>query len=51
MRFAFEADPNEPLVLSTESKELAWIPLDALSTYEADESVLRLARKTATLEA
>jgi len=49
VRFALEADPREPLVVSTESKELAWIPLDALSAYEADESVLRLARKTASL--
>jgi 8-oxo-dGTP pyrophosphatase MutT (NUDIX family) len=49
VRFAFEADPAEPLVVSAESKELAWIPLDALAAYGADESVLRLARKTSTL--
>ena len=46
IRFLLEADPAEPLVLSAESKELAWIPLDALAEYGADESVLRLARKT-----
>lgn len=49
VRFALEADPGEPLVVSAESKELAWIPLDALAAYGADESVLRLARKTSTL--
>ncbi len=49
VRFAFEADPAEPLVVSAESKELAWVPLDALAEYGADESVLRLARKTALL--
>jgi 8-oxo-dGTP pyrophosphatase MutT (NUDIX family) len=49
VRFAFEADPAEALVVSAESKELAWIPLDALSGYGADESVLRLARKTLEL--
>jgi 8-oxo-dGTP pyrophosphatase MutT (NUDIX family) len=49
VRFAFEADPDEPLTTSAESKELAWIPLDALAAYGADESVLRLARKTAGL--
>ncbi len=49
VRFAFEADPHEPLVLSAESKELAWVPLGALADYGADESVLRLARKTALL--
>ena len=49
VRFALEADPAEPLVVSAESKELAWIPLDALERYGADESVLRLARKTPLL--
>lgn len=49
VRFAFEADPAEPLVVSAESKELAWIELDALPAYGADESVLRLARKTERL--
>ena len=49
VRFALEADPHEPLVVSAESKELAWVPLGALASYGADESVLRLARKTATL--
>lgn len=49
VRFAFYADPAEPLVVSVESKQLAWVPLDALDATDADESVLRLARKTATL--
>jgi 8-oxo-dGTP pyrophosphatase MutT (NUDIX family) len=51
VRFALEADPGEPLVVSTESKELAWVPIDELAAYGADESVLRLARKTGTLGA
>lgn len=49
VRFAFVADPAEPLVVSDESHELAWVALDALPSYGADESVLRLARKTGTL--
>ncbi len=49
VRFALEADPGEPLVVTAESKELAWIPIDALAQYGADESVLRLARKTRRL--
>jgi 8-oxo-dGTP pyrophosphatase MutT (NUDIX family) len=49
VRFAFEADPAETLVVSAESNELAWVPLDALAAHGADESVLRLARKTALL--
>jgi 8-oxo-dGTP pyrophosphatase MutT (NUDIX family) len=49
VRFALEADATEPFVVSDESHDLAWIALDALSRYGADESVLRLARKTAAL--
>ncbi|HEY6234187.1 MAG TPA: NUDIX hydrolase [Candidatus Elarobacter sp.] len=47
VRFAFEADPAEPLVTSAESHALAWVALGDLPAYGADESVLRLARKTA----
>lgn len=46
VRFAFEADPSEPLVASAESHALAWVALGELPAYGADESVLRLARKT-----
>ena len=46
VRFALEADPDEPLVVSDESHELAWIPIAELPRYGADESVLRLARKS-----
>jgi len=49
VRFALEADPDEPLVVSDESHELAWIPIAELARYGADESVLRLARKTVGL--
>ncbi len=47
VRFAFEADPAEPLVAGAESHALAWVALGGLPAYGADESVLRLARKTA----
>jgi 8-oxo-dGTP pyrophosphatase MutT (NUDIX family) len=49
VRFALEADPAEPFVVSSESNDLAWVPLGALARYGADESVLRLARKTGAL--
>ena len=49
VRFALEADPAEPLVTSSESYALAWIEIGDLPAYGADESVLRLARKTGTL--
>jgi len=49
VRFALEADPAESLVVSAESHELAWIPIGDLAARGADESVLRLACKTAAL--
>ncbi len=49
IRFAFEADRRAPLVVSDESHALAWVALDELDRYDTDESVMRLARKTARL--
>jgi 8-oxo-dGTP pyrophosphatase MutT (NUDIX family) len=49
VRFAFEADPDEPLIVSGESRRLAWVALDELGRYGVDESVVRLARKTRLL--
>jgi hypothetical protein len=46
VRFLVEADPREPLVVSEESHELAWMPLDRLESLDSDLSVLRMARKT-----
>jgi 8-oxo-dGTP pyrophosphatase MutT (NUDIX family) len=46
IRFAFEADRAQPFTVSAESHALAWVPL---ATLEADESVMRLARKTPAL--
>jgi 8-oxo-dGTP pyrophosphatase MutT (NUDIX family) len=49
VRFALEANPAEPLLMSSESNDLAWVPFEALARYGVDESVLRLARKTPSL--
>jgi 8-oxo-dGTP pyrophosphatase MutT (NUDIX family) len=51
IRFVLEADPGEPLIVSAESRRLAWVALDELERYGVDESVLRLARKTRLLRA
>jgi len=45
VRFLFEADPDEPLTLSSESKELRWVPLSAVGSLTREESVLRMVRK------
>ena len=48
LRFMIEADPNEPFIVSAESKELAWIEIAQMADYNAEESMMRMARKTAT---
>ncbi len=45
IRFLFEADDAQPLVISAESKELAWIPLNEIELYTTEESMLRMVRK------
>jgi len=49
IRFAFIADRAEPFVVSEESHALAWRPIADLDREGVDESVRRLARKTARL--
>lgn len=48
LRFIVEADPGEPLVMSAESKALAWIELAAMSDHNPEASMMRMARKTLT---
>lgn len=47
VRFLIEADPDEPLVTSYESKALAWVELGRIQDLSTEESLLRMARKTA----
>jgi 8-oxo-dGTP pyrophosphatase MutT (NUDIX family) len=49
VRFLLEADDAEPLVLSEESKELAWVALADVASLESDESVMRMVAKTAAV--
>ena len=49
VRFVFEADRHAPLVVSSESKELAWVALNEIETLTQEESVLRMVRKTKRL--
>jgi 8-oxo-dGTP pyrophosphatase MutT (NUDIX family) len=46
IRFMIEADPDEPIVVSDESHDLAWIEIARMADYNAEESMLRMARKT-----
>ncbi len=46
IRFLLEADRHQPLTITAESKDLRWVPLDQLSDFSCEESLLRMARKT-----
>jgi len=46
LRFVFEADPRAPLVISSESKDLAWLELGRVVALNPEESMARMVRKT-----
>jgi 8-oxo-dGTP pyrophosphatase MutT (NUDIX family) len=46
LRFMIEADPDEPLTISSESKDLAWVPVAEVTTLNPEESMARMVRKT-----
>ncbi len=46
VRFLIEADPAEPLVVSNESKDLAWVELGRVAALNPSESLARMVRKT-----
>ncbi|EKB49889.1 NUDIX hydrolase [Cecembia lonarensis] len=51
VRFLIEAEMNEPLVISEESKDLAWIPFDAVDDLVGfNPSILRMLEKTSKSE-
>lgn len=46
VRFLIEAGPAEPVVVSDESHDVAWVTLDDVTRLNAEESVARMVRKT-----
>lgn len=46
VRFLFEADAAEPLVVTSESKDLAWVDLAEVARLNPEESMLRMVRRT-----
>ncbi|MDI9875977.1 NUDIX hydrolase [Flectobacillus rivi] len=46
VRFLIEADKNEPLIVSSESKDLAWVAISEVSNLNNSESIMRMARKS-----
>lgn len=45
VRFLFIADRHTPLIISSESKELAWVPVADIAQYSVDDSILRMVHK------
>ena len=45
VRFVLQVRGSEEFVATAESLSLAWVPLDQMTTYTDEESVLRLVRK------
>ncbi len=46
LRFWIIADPAEPLVISDESHDLAWVAVSEVASLNPEESMLRMVRKT-----
>jgi len=51
VRFLIEAEMDEPLTMSEESKELAWVGFDMVDTFvNGNQSILRMLEKTSRSE-
>lgn len=46
IRFWLQADATEPLVVTSESKDLQWVAIDGVHVLNTEESMLRMVRKT-----
>ena len=46
LRFMIEADPEEPLTVSSESKDVAWVDVARVPAINPEESMARMVRKT-----
>ena len=46
VRFLLEADADAPLVISSESKDLAWVSLSDIAQFTAERSIARMVAKT-----
>lgn len=46
LRFLLQADPSEPLTVSSESRELSWVEVVRVPALNPEESMVRMVRKT-----
>jgi len=45
VRFLIKADMDEPLIVTEESNDLAWVSLKKIAEHNDSESIMRMARK------
>ena len=45
VRFLLEADMNEPLIISSESSDLAWLELTKVAELNDSQSIMRMVSK------
>lgn len=45
IRFLLEADPAEAIDRNAESKQVKWVPIEEVPTYNSSESIVRMQRK------
>lgn len=45
VRYLLMADKETPLIISSESKNLAWVPLDKITQFNQEPSILRMSSK------
>jgi len=50
IRFLFIADSHEPLIVSSESHDVKWIPIKEINNYTESESILRMVRKILAID-
>ena len=46
IRFVFEANPLDELIINIESKDVQWIAVEDIHLYNHSESLMRMVRKT-----
>ncbi len=46
VRFLLEADPTTPLVISSESKDLAWVSFEEIANLTTERSIARMVAKS-----
>lgn len=49
IRFWFVADINMPLIVSNESKDLKWLPINEIEQYNNETSIMRMVKKCKAL--